>query len=149
MKANHTSLIRIANRPKPPKPLEGEADPNAPPKPKRKRTKRPDESQKQTAANSIESDLRAQSLRSLLELIQTDEPAVDPVPEQAQKEVEEPPVALASGSTAASAATQSPTQARQRRPRNSCDICKIKKTKVCQLYQILVSGPRTSANAEF
>lgn len=111
------ALIRIASRPKPPKPPEGELDADAPPKPKRKRTKRTDDPQKQTAANSIESDLRAQSLRSLLELIQTDSTA-EPVEEPAEKENEE----------AAAAQAQAQAQPR-RRPRNSCDVCKNKKTK--------------------
>jgi hypothetical protein len=116
----------IVSKPKLPKPPEQAAEnPNLPPKPKRKRTKRDNDPQKQTAANSIESDLRAQSLRSLLELIQTDS-APEPPPEQPPKPVEEPPV-------------PNNQHAVRRRPRNSCDVCKAKKTRVrnslaAQLY---------------
>ena len=119
------ALIRISNRPKPLKPPEsGEAETS--PKPKKKKTKRDDEPK--TAANSIESDLRAQSLRSLLELIQTDpeptpqeqpQPQNRIQPQSTNTRVEEPP-------------TQQPQavpQQPRRRPRNSCNVCKTKKTK--------------------
>ncbi|KAF2192644.1 hypothetical protein K469DRAFT_554709 [Zopfia rhizophila CBS 207.26] len=120
------ALIRIANRPRPLKPPEqGCPDPNTPSKPKKKKTRRDDDAHKQTAATSIESDLRDQSLRSLLELIQRDPaPGTTQEQSQTQKPNEEQP-------------TQQPQQAR-RRPRNSCDVCKTKKTKcdgarpVCQ-----------------
>lgn len=102
---NPEALARIIHKTRKEKPP---PDSDAPPKPKRQRQK-DKEAQKQTASNSIESDLRAQSLRSLLELIQTDT-VPDVIPEEPQNE------------------EQYPQQSR-RRPRVSCDTCKVKKTK--------------------
>lgn len=134
------ALIRIANRPRPPKPIEDEnaEDPEAPPRQKKKKPKKEDEPK--SAANSIESDLRAQSLRSLLELIQTDpEPASQPTQEPSQ------PQPMSQTQTQAQTLhtetdpkerppqqTQPQPQQPRKRPRNSCDICKTKKTKVRQ-----------------
>ncbi|KAF2501271.1 hypothetical protein BU16DRAFT_613194 [Lophium mytilinum] len=99
-------------------------DPNAPLKPKRKRPKKNDESQKQTAANSIESDLRAQSLRSLLELIRPDD-APGIIPEEPQPSVQPQPQPQQQ--------QQQPPQP-QRRARQVCDMCKVKKTKCDGLH---------------
>jgi hypothetical protein len=113
------ALVRIANRPRSAKQLsEADEDPVASLKPRKKKPKQ--ESPPRTAANSIESDLRAQSLRSLLELIQT-----DPVP--APQPVREQPQHIQTNQVDAS--EDRPTQ--RKRPRNSCDVCKVKKTKVC------------------
>ena len=120
------ALIRIANRPKPLKPPELPGEPSAASKPKKKKTKRDDEPK--TAANSIESDLRAQSLRSLLELIQTDPEPTPSEPPQVQNKalVQNPNTRLLE--TATQQLQPAPPQPR-RRPRNSCDVCKAKKTK--------------------
>lgn len=120
------ALIRIANRPRPSKPPEEiPDDPTVPPRSKKKKPKTQEEPK--SAANSIESDLRAQSLRSLLELIQVDpQPASQPPQEQHPTHptiTEEQP--------APQLPPQSQPQQVRRRPRNSCDVCKAKKTKVC------------------
>ncbi|KAF2476542.1 uncharacterized protein BDR25DRAFT_67149 [Lindgomyces ingoldianus] len=129
------ALIRIANRPKPPKPPEqGSANPDAPPRPKKRKAKRDDIQNKQTAQSSIESDLRAQSLRSLLELIQTD-PAPEPLQgQQPQQSLnrnveEEPPPRQPLPLPPPQPQPPAPPQQSRRRPRNSCDVCKTKKTK--------------------
>lgn len=87
-------------------------DPDAPPKPRKKRVKKDDP---KTAASSIESDLRAQSLRSLLELIRP-----DPEPP-----AEDPKVPDANSANPAVEQAQPP---RKRIP-NTCLVCKAKKTK--------------------
>ncbi|OCK87960.1 uncharacterized protein K441DRAFT_591556 [Cenococcum geophilum 1.58] len=109
---NPEALARIAQRTRKDKP---ELAPNTSPKPKKKKAKKDKEFQKQTAASSIESDLRAQSLRSLLELIQTDTTASDVIQEDSQN-------------------GEFPVQHSRRKSRSSCDICKAKKTRV---YMIL------------
>ena len=106
------SLARIAQRTRKDK---TELAPNTSPKPKKKKAKKDKDFQKQTAASSIESDLRAQSLRSLLELIQTDPAASDVIQEDSQN-------------------GEFPVQNSRRKSRSSCDICKAKKTRV---YMIL------------
>ncbi|KAF2109249.1 hypothetical protein BDV96DRAFT_243001 [Lophiotrema nucula] len=139
------ALIRIANRPKPAKPPE-ERPPDVV-KAKKKKTKQEDEPRK--AMNSIESDLRAQSLRSLLELIQVDnapEPAQEPPPpaptnaaheEQPAQQHLQPQVQAHPQPQPQIQPQPQPQQTRPR-PRNSCDVCKAKKTKcdgtrpVCQ-----------------
>ncbi|KAF2741278.1 hypothetical protein EJ04DRAFT_558006 [Polyplosphaeria fusca] len=118
------ALIRIANRPKPPKPPEEQT-------PEKSKNKARREEEPKTATNSIESDLRAQSLRSLLELIQTD-PDPDPTPEQPPEQsvpphinnlVEEDPVPVQQPQT------QPQVPQPRKKPRLACDICKAKKTK--------------------
>jgi hypothetical protein len=126
------ALIRIANRPRPSKPPEElSVEPEAPPKPKKKKPKKEDEPK--TAANSIESDLRAQSLRSLLELIQT-----DPDPPPKPRHTEPKAANLDTPNVGEEQAIQNPhpqpqpqpqQQQPRRRARNSCDVCKTKKTK--------------------
>lgn len=125
------ALMRLTSRPKSAK-AESE-DPEAASKYKKKKTT-PDFSR--PSNTSLESDLRAQSLRSLLELIQ-----VDPTP-QGPSSLQSPPIAA---SPAIAPQVQQPANTQQlpmqqvqngpaaprRRPRNSCDICKTKKTKVC------------------
>jgi hypothetical protein len=101
------------------------SDPNAPPKPKRKRPKKNDEAQKQTAANSIESDLRAQSLRSLLELIR---------PDDAPGIISEDPQSSAQPQIPQPAPPQEPVK----RARQVCDACKVKKTKVGMVVPLYV-----------
>ncbi|KAF2656716.1 hypothetical protein K491DRAFT_691760 [Lophiostoma macrostomum CBS 122681] len=124
------ALIRIANRPRPakPPPEENSVDPNAPPKPKKKKLKKDEEPK--SATNSIESDLRAQSLRSLLELIQTD-PEPTPQPAQPVQEKVQIPRAPTAPVVDERPAQQAPSQPQpsRKRPRNSCDVCKAKKTK--------------------
>ncbi|CAI6335685.1 unnamed protein product [Periconia digitata] len=107
-----------------------DSDPQTTPRP-RKRTKSEDQRQ----PTSLESDLRAQSLVSLLELIR---------PEPTQHEQPPPPVQMQQNITHAarpvpqSQPQPSPSQQqpqvpapsfRVKRPRNSCDVCKAKKTK--------------------
>ncbi|ORY19898.1 hypothetical protein BCR34DRAFT_595331 [Clohesyomyces aquaticus] len=122
------ALIRIANRPKPPNPpAGGSTDPNAPPKPKKKKVKR-DEPHKQTAQNSIESELRAQSMRSLLELIRPD-PAPEPPSEPPSQPALNRPVEEEQPPQQPPVQTQAHGPQPRRRPRNSCDVCKAKKTK--------------------
>ncbi|KAF2867963.1 hypothetical protein BDV95DRAFT_166281 [Massariosphaeria phaeospora] len=135
------ALSRIATRPKPAIPSEELEEVESPPKPKKKRTKK-DTDHKSTASNSIESDLRAQSLRSLLELIQTDPPAPDPAPPEPPPPPSLPPpqqqhqlTSIVGHGEARPFIPQPPNQSQaqaqqpRRRPRNSCDVCKTKKTK--------------------
>lgn len=145
------ALTRISNRPRPAKPQE-ETTPetaNVPPKPPKKKKPRKEEEPK-AVPNSIESDLRAQSLRSLLELIQVDHepppPTLPPFPSAApQRPVEQASTNIPKQSRAnddqqhqqlqQGQPQQSPvrpqpaTQSTRKRPRNSCDVCKSKKTK--------------------
>jgi hypothetical protein len=134
------ALIRIANRPRPskPPPEEDAVDPSAPPKPKKKKPKKDEEPK--SATNSIESDLRAQSLRSLLELIQTDPEPPPPPAQPVQEKVQIPrantapaPAPAVEERPAQQAPVQPQSQPSRSRPRNSCDVCKAKKTKVCAI----------------
>jgi hypothetical protein len=123
------ALIKLANRPRTSQPPEaGAPDAIAPPVPKKKKAKKKEESKQSSV--SIESDLRAQSLRSLLELIQTDpEPARQPPQEPLRPQNSTEARAGAENHSQAQQTQPQPQQVR-RRPRNSCDICKNKKTKV-------------------
>jgi hypothetical protein len=81
---------------------------------------------------SLESDLRAQSLQSLLLLIRDDPSAPhEPPPPLSGPEppVQQPVVNLQSPIQPPQNQT-APQQPQKRRPRNSCDVCKAKKTKV-------------------
>ncbi|CAO2657151.1 Nn.00g032770.m01.CDS01 [Neocucurbitaria sp. VM-36] len=126
------ALQRLASRPRTLKADSEELE--AAPKLKKKK---PQPEAQKPSNTSLESDLRAQSLRSLLELIQVDPPAPPdqtppnpppPPPAQQLIVVPEPP---------APQVQSQPPQPRKR-PRNSCDVCKAKKTKcdgtrpVCQ-----------------
>ena len=125
------ALSRIATRPKQAK--DDSEDPEVQAKPKKKKTAGKLEPPK-PSNTSLESDLRAQSLRSLLELIQVDPsppeptppeqpppPPPPPPPPHPQRPIAPPPLAIQQA--------QNPLPSR-RRPRNSCDVCKAKKTKV-------------------
>ncbi|KAJ4357489.1 uncharacterized protein N0V89_002065 [Didymosphaeria variabile] len=97
------------------------------------------------SSTSLESDLRAQSLRSLLELIRPD-PAPDhlppapppPPPPVVQQQRPVPPPPPPQPIQQQPQVQQQPQPATRKRPRNSCDVCKAKKTKcdgtrpVCQ-----------------
>jgi hypothetical protein len=123
------ALARIVTRPKA---KEDSEDPEVQSKPKRKKSVQNREPPR-PSNTSLESDLRAQSLRSLLELIQTDPtpqesmppdpprppPPPPPPPPHPRQPIVPPSLPM----------QQAPTQGR-RRPRNSCDICKAKKTRV-------------------
>ena len=117
------ALQRIINRPK-----EDSVEPT--PRPKKKKPSKPEPPR--SSNTSLESDLRAQSLQSLLLLIRDDPSAPpEPPPPEPEPAILQQPVTL-----------QSPTQPPQnqlaqhqqqrKRPRNSCDVCKAKKTKVCR-----------------
>jgi hypothetical protein len=102
-------------------------------RPKKPKTTRPDDPRPPNT--SLESDLRAQSLRSLLELIQTDPPSLPETgPTLSTPTLPTPtpaPAALPLQSLQTPHAQASPNQsaALRRRPRNSCDLCKAKKTR--------------------
>ncbi|KAL1611851.1 hypothetical protein SLS60_000072 [Paraconiothyrium brasiliense] len=130
------TLKKLQSRPKPPRPdlpLESAQ--------KAKKKRKNDDPKSST---SLESDLRAQSLRSLLELIRHD-PAPDhspppppppPPPVVPQRTVPPPPPPQPLQQQIR--VQQQPQPAPRKRPRNSCDVCKAKKTKcdgtrpVCQ-----------------
>jgi hypothetical protein len=126
------TLARLASRPGQ---LSSE-DPETP-KAKRKKSKPPPEPLR-PSNTSLESDLRAQSLRSLLELIQVDPPAhIQPAPPEPPPPPPPPPPPRPPPQRPASVpqprTLQIQTQPAQprKRPRTSCEVCKVKKTKVC------------------
>lgn len=102
------------------------------PRPKKKKASKPDPPR--PSNTSLESDLRAQSLQSLLLLIRDDPsmppepPLHEPEPVQAQPiTVLQSPIQPHQNQTV----QQQQQQAQRKRSRVSCDICKAKKTKVC------------------
>ncbi|RMZ72173.1 hypothetical protein GMOD_00007176 [Pyrenophora seminiperda CCB06] len=127
------ALVRLASRSRQ---LSSE-DPDTP-KPKRKKSQPPPlplplplplPDTPRHSNTSLESDLRAQSLRSLLELIQVDSPAqVAPAPPEPPPPPPPQRPASAPRPTLHVENELSPNQQR-RRPRTSCDACKTKKTK--------------------
>lgn len=122
------ALVRLASRSRQ---LSSE-DPDTP-RPKRKKSQPPPLPLPETprqSNTSLESDLRAQSLRSLLELIQVDSPVqVAPTPPDPPPPPPPQRPASAPRPTLHVETDFSPNQQR-RRPRTSCDACKTKKTKV-------------------
>lgn len=127
------ALKKLQSRPKPARPEPAlESPPNA------KKKRKPDD---QKSSTSLESDLRAQSLRSLLELIRPD-PAPDHLPPEPppppppavlpQRPVppQPPQPSVQHHSQAQPQPQPQPQPATRKRPRNSCDVCKVKKTKV-------------------
>ncbi|KAF1937346.1 hypothetical protein EJ02DRAFT_57588 [Clathrospora elynae] len=123
------ALARLASRPRQ---LSSE-DPDTP-KTKKNKSKPPTDAPR-ASNTSLESDLRAQSLRSLLELIQVDPPAsvqsAPPEPPPPPPPPQPPSQYIAPAPRPLVLHVQvppTPTQQR-RRPRNSCDVCKAKKTK--------------------
>lgn len=151
------ALSRIQNRPKSEK---RESDPAAPPKPSKKR-KKPEETK--PSSTSLESDLRAQSLRSLLELIRPDpapepsfpvqhapQPPPPPPPSQPQPAAHvdpkpaNPPQMHGQAQAPAHAHAHAHVQQTRKRPRNSCDVCKAKKTKV-SLPRSRVEAPKAES----
>lgn len=138
------ALRRIQNRPKPSK---VESEPDVIPKPKKKQ--RSDDSKSST---SLESDLRAQSLRSLLELIRPD-PAPEPSPPEPPPQAQLPPPPPQPPATAERGPvqqqqrqqpqpqTQATPQPPRKRLRNSCNSCKQKKTKVCSIFIAIAVYP--------
>ncbi|KAH3983357.1 hypothetical protein HBH98_016670 [Parastagonospora nodorum] len=78
---------------------------------------------------SLESDLRAQSLRSLLELIQVDPSPAEPAPPDPPPPSPPPPPHPQHTGGPPPMPMQQPPAPPRRRPRNSCDVCKAKKTK--------------------
>lgn len=117
------ALARIVNRPR-------EDSVEATPRLKKKKPSSP-EPPKQ-ANTSLESDLRAQSLQSLLLLIR-DDPSAPPEPSpQPDQPVVRQSITLLQSPVHPPQSQLTPQQQPQRkRPRNSCDVCKAKKTKVC------------------
>ncbi|KAF2031336.1 hypothetical protein EK21DRAFT_63660 [Setomelanomma holmii] len=119
------ALVRIVTRPKQQK--DDSEDPEVQARPKKKKTVKPDTPK--PSNTSLESDLRAQSLRSLLELIQVDPSPPEPTPpEPPPPPPPQPQQHLAPAVPLQQVPQQSAPQ--RRRPRNSCDVCKAKKTKV-------------------
>lgn len=123
------ALVRLMNRPK---------EDSAEPAPRPVKKKKPSKSEPHRPSNtSLESDLRAQSLQSLLLLIR-DDPSLPPEPPPPEPEpVHQPlPVSQAPMQPPQSQPAQQPQQPppppppQRKRPRVSCDICKAKKTKV-------------------
>jgi hypothetical protein len=115
------ALARIINRPK---------DDSVEPPPRLKK-KKPFKTEPPRPSNtSLESDLRAQSLQSLLLLIRDDPSAPpEPPPPEPEPVVIQQPITLQSP-IQPSQNQLAPQQQQRRRPRNSCDVCKAKKTKV-------------------
>lgn len=131
------ALKRLQTRPKSSRPELPPADVQ---KAKKKR-----KAEDPKSSTSLESDLRAQSLRSLLELIRPD-PTLEPSPPQPppppppvvqpQQPPQAPPQPPPPTSIHPQAQVQSQAQQTPRkRPRNSCDVCKAKKTKVRKLLR--------------
>jgi hypothetical protein len=87
-------------------------------------------------SNTIESDLRQQSLRMLLELIQVEPPTqsqptlIEPPPPPPRPPRPPPQKPHPQPRPTPHADTQSASAPQRKRPRNSCDVCKAKKTKV-------------------
>ena len=104
--------------------------------PKTKRSKsKPVPEPPRLSTTSLESDLRAQSLRSLLELIQVDSPSqpastpseTPPLPPAPSLPPQEPPSVPR---PTLHVETQIAQTQQRKRSRTSCDVCKAKKTKV-------------------
>ena len=124
------ALKRIQNRPK-------QARLSLPLEEAQRAVKKKKTTEDPKSSTSLESDLRAQSLRSLLELIRPDptlEHSPPEPPPQSQPAVQPqnpPPPPLPPPAAARPQPTIQPSQPTTRkRPRNSCDVCKVKKTKV-------------------
>jgi hypothetical protein len=87
-------------------------------------------------SNTIESDLRQQSLRMLLELIQVEPPAhsqhtlIEPPPPPPPPPRPPPQRPRPGPRPTLHVETQSISAPQRKRPRNSCDVCKAKKTRV-------------------
>lgn len=117
------TLQRLINRPK-----SDSAEPT--PRPPKKIKKPLPKLEPPKPNTSLESDLRAQSLQSLLLLIR-DDPSAPPEPPPLEPG---PPVQQPIAHLQAPLQPQQNQAAQQqpqkRRPRNSCDVCKVKKTKV-------------------
>ncbi|KAF1951756.1 hypothetical protein CC80DRAFT_193370 [Byssothecium circinans] len=132
------ALERIQTRPRAPR---VGTDSNAELEWKRKRSSQAFKSQ-----TSLESDLRAESLVNLLDLIRRDIPSepVYPEPPEAPRPPPPPPrrapapIIATVNRPVQQQPSQAPQQPPRKRPRNSCDVCKAKKTKcdgtrpVCQ-----------------
>jgi hypothetical protein len=105
------------------------------PKPKNRRS-----NNEAKPTNSIENELRFNSLRSLLELAIPPDLATNGQPQQSPSSTFPPQhQSQLSHATAPAAEPAAPParhvpavpQPARRRPRNSCDVCNRKKTKVC------------------
>jgi hypothetical protein len=119
------ALQRLINRPK-----DESVEPT--PRPPKKVKKPPRLEPPRPSNTSLESDLRAQSLQSLLLLIRDDHSAPpEPPPPEPEPPAQQPIANLQSPIQPQQNQTAQP-QPQKRRPRNSCDVCKAKKTKVCQ-----------------
>jgi hypothetical protein len=123
------ALARLASRSRQ---LSSE-DPDTP----RIKKKRPDPPpEPPRPSNTIESDLRQQSLRMLLELIQVEPPThsqhtlIEPPPPPPPPPCPPPQRPHPRPRPTLHVETQSASIPQRKRPRNSCDICKAKKTKV-------------------
>ncbi|KAJ4990444.1 hypothetical protein SVAN01_04106 [Stagonosporopsis vannaccii] len=128
------ALARLMNRAK-------EESEEPMPRPKKKKSSKPDPPR--PSNTSLESDLRAQSLQSLLLLIR-DDPSLPPEPPPPEPEPLEQPIAVLQSPIHPPQNQPIPQQQQQqqqqqrKRSKVSCDICKAKKTKcdgarpVCQ-----------------
>jgi hypothetical protein len=109
-------------------------------------------------SNTIESDLRQQSLRMLLELIQVEPPThsqhtlIEPPPPPPPPPRPPPQKPHPGPRPTLHVETQSVSAPQRKRPRNSCDVCKAKKTKVgykqlgvqataADIYSVMASSP--------
>jgi hypothetical protein len=123
------ALARLASRSRQ---LSSE-DPDTP-RMKKKRSDPPPEPPR--PSNTIENDLRQQSLRMLLELIQPEPPAqaqhtlIDTPPPPPPPPRPPPQRPHPGPRPTLHVDTQSLAAPQRKRPRNSCDVCKAKKTKV-------------------
>jgi hypothetical protein len=124
------ALARLTTRPKT---QETSEEPEVQ-RPKKKKTMVVQAEPPRPSNTSLESDLRAQSLRSLLELIQVDPSPPEPMPSAeppAPPPPPPPPPPHPQQPVAPPALPiQHPPVNVRKRPRNSCDVCKTKKTKV-------------------
>jgi hypothetical protein len=132
------ALARLTTRPKT---QETSEEPEVQ-RPKKKKTMVAQAEPPRPSNTSLESDLRAQSLRSLLELIQVDPSPPEPMPSAeppapAPPPPPPPPPPPHPQQPVAPPALpmQHPPVNVRKRPRNSCDVCKTKKTKVWESVQ--------------
>jgi hypothetical protein len=131
------ALARLATRPKT---QDTSEEPEVQARPKKKKTTMAQPEPPRPSNTSLESDLRAQSLRSLLELIQVDPSPPEPMPAEPPAPLPPPPPppppSYPQQQVVPPAMPIQHPPIQRKRPRNSCDVCKTKKTKVCRSVEV-------------